>query len=412
MAQFSKGDTFIDGQQVTGSRLNQLVDSATLVIGAITDQPNLTAGTLQATDSTIVVNGGTLKEARMSDILGSSLPVVASTIRGASVTTPILNGNTNTDVIVTPFNGLNVTGKTFSSTDGITVSVTSLLHGLQSGQIVAITASLSAYSGTYRITVTSVDVFTYTLFPTASIASGTCSYMKMAAEVINGQASVSQNLYVAGASTVVGNELVRGNSTINGTQEVKGQSTFSLAPKLNTTSIFPRLDYFVQTRTTAVYTSGWGGIQNLVNIYGTKLPLVDITFTPQKAGNKVVLTWSLFGEGYNSAADLVFLVTRTPNSGVGSGVPVHLPDAVDSVNNTWSGVTSGGHDGNDGTTPSTVTVKIIDQNTLDVSCTYSVYFRAANNRTTYWHFNRSVTNTGSLDNEIGLSVGHAQEIYT
>ena len=30
MAQLTKGDTFTDGQQVTGARLNQLVDSAVL----------------------------------------------------------------------------------------------------------------------------------------------------------------------------------------------------------------------------------------------------------------------------------------------------------------------------------------------------------------------------------------------
>lgn len=412
MAQISKGDTFVDGQQVTGARLNQLVDSARLVAGAITDQPNLTAKTLQANDSLLVVNGGTLKEARMTDILGSSLPVIASSISGASVTTPILNGNTNNDVVVTPFDGLNVTGKTFTSSDGILVTVTAVAHGLVSNQVVAITASVPSYSGTYRILVTTVDAFTYTLSPAASIASGTCTYIKKASEVIQGNISVGQNQYVNGSSTVVGSSLVRGNSTTIGTQEVTGQATFAIAPRLKTTPINPRLDYFVQTRVIGQYTSGWGGIQNLPNIYGTRITPLDITFTPQKAGNKVVLTWSVFGEGYNSASDLVFLVTRTPNSGVGAGVPVHLPDAVDNINNTWSGVTTGGHDANDATTPSTVTIKIIDGNTLDVSCTYSVYMRAANNRSTSWFLNRSVNSTGALDHEIGLSVGHAQEIYT
>jgi hypothetical protein len=413
MAQISKGDTFVDGQQVTGARLNQLVDSASLVAGAITDQPNLTARTLQANDSLLVVNGGLLKEARMTDILGSSLPVIASSISGASVTTPILNGNTNNDVVVTPFDGLNVTGKTFTTADGILVTVTSVAHGLVSNQVVAITASVPAYSGTYRILVTTVDSFTYNIFPTASIASGTCTYIRKASGVVQGNASVGQNQYVNGSSTVVGSSLVRGNSTTVGTQDVTGQATFNIAPRLKTTPINPRLDYFVQTRAITSYASGWGGLQNLANIYGTKLTLVDITFTPQKAGNRVVLNWSLFGEGYNSASDIVFLVTRTPNSGVGAGVPVALPDAVDAQNNTWSGVTSGGHDANDATTPSTVTVKIIDFNTLDVSCTYSVHMRAANNRTATWFFNRPVnTAVGALDHEIGVSLGHAQEIYT
>lgn len=411
MAQISKGDTFIDGQQVTGARLNQLVDSASLVAGAITDQPNLTALTLQATDSTLVVNGGTLKEAKMSDMLGSSLPIIASTIRGTSVTTPVLNGSTNNDVIVTPSDGLNVTGKTFTSSDGILVTVTAVAHGLVSNQVVAITASVPSYSGTYRIFVTTVDAFTYTLSPAASIASGTCSYIKKASEVIQGNISVSQNEYVNGSSTIVGSSLVRGNSTIVGTQEVTGQATFSIAPKLKTTPIFPRLDYFVQTRTQAVLTSGWGGLQNLTNPFGTKIPSLDITFTPQKIGNKVVLMWTLFAE-FTALPQVVLLVTRTPNSGVGAGVAVALTDAVDASNNTWSGVAVPAWDTDEASTPKVTTIKIVDNNTLDVNCTYSLHFRASNNITVTAYINRAVGSAGAVIYETGVSLGHAQEIYT
>ena len=92
MAQISKGDTFTNGEQVTGARLNQLVDSATLLVGAITDQPNITAGTLEATDSTIVNDSGTLKEATIGDILGSNIPVVTSSITGGA----------GVDITVTP----------------------------------------------------------------------------------------------------------------------------------------------------------------------------------------------------------------------------------------------------------------------------------------------------------------------
>ena len=38
MAQLQKGDTFADGQQVTGTRLNQLVDAAVILPNVITDQ--------------------------------------------------------------------------------------------------------------------------------------------------------------------------------------------------------------------------------------------------------------------------------------------------------------------------------------------------------------------------------------
>ena len=84
MAQISKGDTFTDGQQVTGARLNQLVDSSVLLVGAITDQPNLTANTLQSTDSTIVNDAGVLKEATIGDFLNSNLPITTSSITGGA----------------------------------------------------------------------------------------------------------------------------------------------------------------------------------------------------------------------------------------------------------------------------------------------------------------------------------------
>ena len=95
MAQISKGDTFTDGQQVTGARLNQLVDSSVLLVGAITDQPNLTANTLQSTDSTIVNDAGVLKEATIGDFLNSNLPITTSSITGGA----------GVDIVVAPAAG-------------------------------------------------------------------------------------------------------------------------------------------------------------------------------------------------------------------------------------------------------------------------------------------------------------------
>lgn len=92
MAQISKGDTFTNGEQVTGARLNQLVDSSTLLVGAITDQPSITANTLESTDSTIVNDSGVLKEATIGDILNSNL----------SITTSSITGGAGVDIIVTP----------------------------------------------------------------------------------------------------------------------------------------------------------------------------------------------------------------------------------------------------------------------------------------------------------------------
>ena len=227
MAQISKGDTFTDGQQVTGARLNQLVDSSVLLTGAITEQPALTAATLASDDLVIIsdTSASALRKATVNDILGSSLPIVASTVTATTVTTSTLNAGANSDILITPNDGANVTGKTFSSADGITATVASTAHGLVTGQNVTITASNSAYSGTYKITVTTVDAFTYVLVPTSTAASGTCSYVREGSVRINGELNVSGGLNV------------NGNVVTNGTTIQNGAVTSTtLTANLTTTS--------------------------------------------------------------------------------------------------------------------------------------------------------------------------------
>jgi hypothetical protein len=116
MAQISKGDTFIDGEQVTGARLNQLVDSSSILIGAITEQVHITANTLEATDSTLVNDAGVLKEANISDILNSNIPITTSSI----------NGVAGSDIAVNPAAGqkFDVNGAFESTTSNTTGNAT------------------------------------------------------------------------------------------------------------------------------------------------------------------------------------------------------------------------------------------------------------------------------------------------
>ena len=205
MTQISKGDTFTDGQQVTGARLNQLVDASTLLVGAITDQTAITAATVASDDNIILsdTSATALRKATVGDILGSSLPVVASSVTATSVITSTVNAGANSDIVTTP-DAVAVTGKAFSSSDGITATVTSTAHGLVAGMVVNITASVSAYSGQYQILVPTVDTFTYSVLPTTTASSGTCSYIRKASERIAGNLVVSGETNIAGNLRVVG----------------------------------------------------------------------------------------------------------------------------------------------------------------------------------------------------------------
>lgn len=229
MTQISKGDTFTDGQQVTGARLNQLVDASTLLVGAITDQTAITAATVASDDNIILsdTSATALRKATVSDILGSSLPVVASSVTATSVITSTVNAGANSDIVITPYDAVAVTGKAFSSSDGITATVTSTAHGLIAGMVVNITATVSAYSGQYQILVPTVDTFTYSVLPTTTASSGTCSYIRKASERIAGNLVVSGEINIAGNETIGGNLRVVGTATINGKTPMTTETNLS-----------------------------------------------------------------------------------------------------------------------------------------------------------------------------------------
>jgi hypothetical protein len=117
MAQILKGDTFVDGQQVTGARLNQLVDSATLLVNAITDQTAMTANTLVGTDELLVNDGGNLRRVDVNSVLNS----------GLSITAPSVNGVTGSDLVLTPAAGQkvdiagNIEADDITATDDVSV---------------------------------------------------------------------------------------------------------------------------------------------------------------------------------------------------------------------------------------------------------------------------------------------------
>ena len=163
MPQLNKGDTFADGQQVTGVRLNNLIDGATLLSGAITDQTNITPNTVASSDSILLydLSATALREANVSDVLGSNL----------AITTSAIIGGPGVDLVVTPAagqkvdvagafeaNSINATGNitvggTLGGTSGIKVATGTTAERPASpvaGQLRFNTTSntLEVYSGT------------------------------------------------------------------------------------------------------------------------------------------------------------------------------------------------------------------------------------------------------------------------
>ena len=94
MAQIQSPETYVDGQQVTATRLNNQTNGATLLPGAITDQTNITANTVAAGDSLLLydLSATALREATAGDLLGSGLPVATGSVTAVA----------GADLVVTP----------------------------------------------------------------------------------------------------------------------------------------------------------------------------------------------------------------------------------------------------------------------------------------------------------------------
>jgi hypothetical protein len=123
MAQIQAPYTFVTGDQITAANLNAHTNSAILLPGSITDQPNITANTVVAGDSVALhdLSDLTLKEATVGDLLNS----------GLGITTGAIAGVTGANLVITPAAtfALSVAGN-LSTTANFAVTGTSTLAGL------------------------------------------------------------------------------------------------------------------------------------------------------------------------------------------------------------------------------------------------------------------------------------------
>lgn len=148
----------------------------------------------------------------------------------------------------------------------------------------------------------------------------------------------------------------------------------------------------LQTRAQATYTTSTSG-------NGVDITPLNITITPKKAGNMVILEWVMHGEVYN---DNVFLVKRNG---------VLLPDATNAGNNRWAGITTPDYEADENSTPMTKTIRIADMNSLDTASTYTLAIRSSGVTAYTVALNRTVGSAGSDHYEAGLSSVTATEVY-
>lgn len=147
----------------------------------------------------------------------------------------------------------------------------------------------------------------------------------------------------------------------------------------------------VQTRGQASYSCPISGA-------GTNISALNLVITPKKAGNKVILDWTIQGEGHN---DIVFVVLRNGS---------YLANTVDASNNRFSGTAVKNYDTNIDSTPEQTRIRIIDESSLGVATTYAVYVRSSGGATNTFIMNRAWSSAGQDNYETSLSTGVATEI--
>lgn len=223
MSDLNRTQTFADGDLVTALKLNNLVDQTTINPTFVSSKGELEATGLDKETDTVLLHDfstSTLKKVKIKELLvvPVTLPALTATVGNVTtLTTSIIDAQDNKGMLLTPKDGVSVSGVNWVSANGLTVTVTSIAHGLVSGSVLIITASNTAYSADIAITVTTVDQFTYTLLATnpARVASaGTLSYVLKGYIVVDGRFKSTGNTDVGGNLNVSGNINLSGELSI------------------------------------------------------------------------------------------------------------------------------------------------------------------------------------------------------
>jgi hypothetical protein len=196
MAQIQKGDTFTNGQQVDATRLNQLVDSSVLLVGAITEQSAMTPNTIESTDQILVNDSGVLKKVDVGDILKVNIPVFTSSI----------TGSTGVDITITPSAGQKVDIVGNAEVDDLNVTNDATIAG-----DISVTG-ISAFSGDVTadnaFTSNGVANFTGTLQINGSVAYALIDVIEETVPNATGAASNTlHNLFTSASYTKPAGEL-------------------------------------------------------------------------------------------------------------------------------------------------------------------------------------------------------------
>jgi hypothetical protein len=135
---------------------------------------------------------------------------------------------------------------------------------------------------------------------------------------------------------------------------------------------------------------------------GSFITDLNTSITPKFSDSKVLVNFSLT---YEVNHDTVFRLFRT-TSGVGTvEIGRNTTDA-----NYWSGIWVPGYDADSSTTPTTNSFIYIDTAATTGQITYQLMIQSAGAAANSFFLNRSISSTGGVSNEVGISQIILQEL--
>jgi hypothetical protein len=239
--QFQSPENYDVGQQVTKSRLNNMVNNAVPLPGLITDRTALASNTIASDDKFLIVDtsASALRSANASDILGSGIPLTTSGI-----------SYSGQDIQINVDDSTPITTASFVSADGITVTVTATAHGFTPGgtNLIEVSGAPSTYNGIFVFNYVNANTFTYTTLSTGTpVTSPTVITVKRKGSIRNASSVVTnshlsvtqqsifggsiyakQNLNISGALNCASTASITGNLTVTGNITKGGTNNYNL----------------------------------------------------------------------------------------------------------------------------------------------------------------------------------------
>lgn len=137
---------------------------------------------------------------------------------------------------------------------------------------------------------------------------------------------------------------------------------------------------------------------------GTTITSLNLTVTPKRAQNRLIMRWNMFGElHYNN----VFLVHKNGSLITDAGEQGYNNDAG---NNRWSGITNQIYDQNQDSTPNIITIIYSQIAGSTTARTYAPAVRGSGATAHTYYQNRTISSAGQNNYENGVSFGILYEV--